>query len=263
MSEQIELEDAIKETEGTILKIDTILDVIDKVTLGGTLEKMLFIIDKNKLEIKSDDGYETLYSIASMDNFLNVDSDFGIYNSRQFMNLLRLFNKKIKTEFVKVGNELDSILLKEDSLEIQVNLADPIMFNRHIVNSKFIKESKLPKEYEIFIDINSDMASKFIKIFDTFTDSKICFFHIKKNKLYLTVGDEKTRENSASILVSSDEDGYKEFPEKVSFLMSDFKKILKINKNNKINIKMSTAGIMIINVVFDDIKCKYYVYSIN
>jgi len=262
MLEQIELEDAIKEAE-SIIKTDTILNIIDKATLGGYLEKMLFIVNNNKIEIKTNDSYQTVYSIVYSDNFLNINKDFGIYNSKQFINLIKLFDKEMKVEFIETNNELDSMLLKKDSIEVQVNLADPVMFNRENVNKAFIKENKLPKEYEIFINIDSDIVSKLIKIFDTFADSKICFFHVKKEKLYITIGDEKTRENSASILLKEKNDGYSLFSEKISFLISDFKRVLKINKNGKINIKVSSSGIMIINVIIDNIICKYYIMAVS
>jgi len=269
MHEQIELEDAIKESQQLtkqIIKSDYLLNLIDKYNLSGYNDKALFMINTDSLEIKSMDSSATLYAHIKAKNILNIDKDFGIFNSKQFINLIKLFDKEVVIQFNKINNELDSILLSSnnefDNLEIQVNLADPTIFNKIAVNNGFIKEHKLPKEYEININLTSEFISKFMKIADAFADDRMFHFQIKRKKLYFVVGNEDTRSNMVNILLS-ESDGYTNFDGKVSFLLSDFKRILKANKNCKINVKVSIAGVMIINAVEEEINSLYYIMAVN
>ncbi len=269
MHEQIELEDAIAEAQQSskqIIKTDDLLNLIDKYNLNNYNDKAIFIINNDKLEIKSMDSSNTLYAHIKTNNILNIDKDFGIFNTKQFTNLIKLFDKEVSLQFNKLNDELDSILLSSnnetDNLEIQVNLADPTIFNKTSVNNGFIKEHKLPKEYEININLSSDFISKFMKIADAFADDRMFHFQIKRKKLYFVVGNENTRSNMVNILLSENE-GYTNFEGKVSFLLSDFKRILKANKSAKTSIKISIAGVMIISAIEEYINSTYYIMAVN
>jgi len=268
--EQIELEDAIGEatlSEKVTIKTDSLLALIDKYNLSGYTDKAYFMANGDNLEIKTIDSNGALAIRASIKckNILNIDKDFGIFNSKQFINLIKLFDKDITIQFNTVYNELDSMVLsstESSGLEVNVNLADPVLFNRATVNKQFINESKLPKTYEIILDLSSDIINKFMKISDAFTDDRLFSFVIKRKKLYLTFGNESTRSNVASIPLAEDEDGYSPFNNKISFLISDFRRVLKANKNAKMRIKVSIAGLILLTSTEDEITSTYYMAGV-
>lgn len=226
---------------------------IEQYNLSGAINRALFTNKGGKLKVIGIEDNKSLYAvISSRKNIFDEEIQFGIYNTSNMLGLIGLLDGVVKSE---MGSH--NIVLSQEDISVEVNFADA-----SVIGPDSFKEpnpNKLPKDYQIDIELNKELIDKILKSIGAFSSSeKNLYFQFKRNKPTLVIGDEVSRSNKINFDISS-MGKFEQYKGKVAFFLKFFKSILSSVKNmDKINLKVSIEGIMIIECTDENTQCKYF-----
>lgn len=247
--------DAVNDTANDVEEFDveSLKSNIEKYSLGGTINRALFTNKNGKLKIIGIEDNKSLYAvILSRRKIFNQDLQFGIFNTSNMLGLLNLLDGKVTTEI-----NAYNIILSQPDMNVEVNFADV-----SVIGPDTYKEpnpTKLPASYEINMELNKELMEKILKSIGAFSSSeKNLYFQFKRNKPYLVIGDEVSKSNKVNFDIST-YGNFEEFNGKLAFFLKFFKSILSSVKTmDKVTLKASIAGIMIVECTDENNQCAYY-----
>lgn len=248
--------DAVKENTpvGEIgFDVNSLKSNIEKYSLGGAINRALFTNKDGKLKIIGIEDNKSLYAIiSSRRKIFDEDMQFGIYNTSNMLGLLSLLDGNVTVEMGK-----QNFVLSQNDVSVEINFADSSVIGSD--NYKEPNPAKLPKEYEIDMELNKEIIDKILKSIGAFSSSeKNLYFQFKRHKPVLVIGDEVSKSNKVNFDISTF-GKFKEFDGQLAFFLKFFKSILSSVKTmDKITLKASIAGIMIIECTDENNQCKYF-----
>lgn len=239
--------------DGEEFDVESLKSNIEKYSLGGTINRALFTNKNEKLKIIGVEDNKSLYAvITSRRKIFNQDLQFGIFNTSNMLGLLNLLDGKVTTEINPYN-----IVLSQPDMNVEVNFADVSVIGPDTYKEPNAK--KLPATYEINMELNKEIMEKILKSIGAFSSSeKNLYFQFKRNKPYLVIGDEVSKSNKVNFDISTYGE-FTEFKGKLAFFLKFFKSILSSVKTmDKVTLKASIAGIMIVECTDENNQCTYY-----
>lgn len=173
----------------------------------------------------------------------------SLFESKNFINILNLFNGKADVKYD--GGEC--INVSNGEIDAQVYVSDDEMVAKQYAIKTLTDAYKISENSTIMFKVDSEFISNFAKA-TSVIKSSISSFVVKKNKLYLVVGDPEDKKNKISIELSKDV-VFQPFDKPININTAVFKKILALNKNNKITVKVN--GIFYVLVEDKGFKTEY------
>ena len=251
VSELFPIEDGSKYVNIDLLKI-----LISKYYMGGTIDSALYD-NSDKLVLIGVDNTLTIYcKIESRSKVMDYSGKFGIFNTSQVLSLLNLLSGKNKLEFLEDHFTFTNLT---DEVNVELNIADESVSE----NYKLPNPEKLPKEYEMVINLGGDFIDKALTSIKALSKEKLCYFHFKKGVPYFSVGDKASKSNKINLNLTN----YGEFAEystELRFLSSFVKNMFESIKNSdKVTIKLSVLGLMVVEATDENGKYTYYLGSLD
>lgn len=243
--------DAVNDAEE--FDVESLKTSIEKYSLGGTINRALYTNKDGKLKIIGVEDNKSLYAvITSRRKIFNQDLQFGIFNTSNMLGLLNLLDGKVTSEI-----NAYNIVLSQPDINIEVNFADVSVIGPDTYKEPNAK--KLPDVYQINMELKKDLMDKILKSIGAFSSSeKNLYFQFKRNKPHLVIGDDVSKSNKVNFDISSYGD-FVEFKGKLAFFLKFFKSILSSVKTmDKVVLKASIAGIMIVECTDENNQCTYY-----
>src|SRR5574343_554413 len=173
----------------------------------------------------------------------------SLFESKNFINILNLFNGKADVKYD--GGEC--INVSNGEIDAQVYVSDDEMVAKQYAIKTLTDAYKISENSTIMLKVDSEFMSNFAMA-TSVIKSSISSFVVKKNKLYLVVGDPEDKKNKISIELSKDV-VFQPFDKPININTAVFKKILALNKNNKITVKVN--GIFYVLVEDKGFKTEY------
>ena len=231
---------------------------IEKYYLSGAINRALFTNKDGKLKIIGIEDNKSLYAIInSRGTIIESDVQFGIYNTSNMLGLLNLLEGNVAVEF---GSH--NIVLSQPDVDIEINFADESVIGPD--SYKAPNPTKLPKDYQIDMTLNREFIDRILKSIGAFSSSeKNLYFTFKRHKAKLVIGDDASKSNKVNFDIS-EMGTFTEFKGQVAFFLKFFKSILSSIKDmDKITLKVSTEGIMVIECTDENSMCTYFMGADN
>jgi len=209
------------------MKQSALLRFIEKYTLGGEIKSVKWTSDGNSLSTRFISGDKSLVGSVKLSNFTDIDpSTVGVYNTGQFVSLMKILGEDVEVDFAQMGDKFVSAEMKDSNgTKSKYMLSDLSV----IPTPPDLKN--LPSEWDLELDIDSQFINTFIGG--------------KTNRVTIPVTGNKTGDIDV-----------------VSFNATMFANILTANKEcQKAVLKVSSQGIATISFNIDDYYSEYYLVA--
>lgn len=234
---------------------DLLIDIIEKIYLGGLCEQVRFKIKDNNLLINSTTTLKDC--IAELNATVDLeDSELGIYDLTQFYKLVKIVSDPIQLNIIKKEDKALKIEIKDSNFDLSYNLADLGLISEGTLSNQ------LPDPV-VSLDLNFEFISKFIKAHNALEKAEM--FQIKTETDKMKVETVKfiiglTDKFSNKISFSEPTKEYQELPN-FTYKVANFREILSNNKDTKLSMFVYSMGLIRIDSVKENIKVSYYLVN--
>jgi hypothetical protein len=241
-----------------------LINFIDKYTIS-TVDRVIYNINDNKLKVNAVSDSSDLQVIVTVDVNL-PNGSYGILDSKFLKNSIKMMDASLKIDYIKSGDRIISLRLKDKKREANIVAAHPDIIKRPKNNDiiQFDESEitfKLTKEFiKEFNDISGILkVDRFLIPIKT-VESSLKFIFSSNNiensdKFILTLDDENILKDQC----------LNKIYDEMSFDITSFKQILSANKDiiDSGIIRLNTdIGIMTLEFSDDEIHCKYQMAGI-
>lgn len=233
--------------------------VIEKYHLNGNVESVKWNVKDKTLNIRFITPNKNLIGEITLPNFELDDSEIGIYNTSQFLRLIKVTDDYIELSLNK-GNYGKSIelLIKDNQFDLSYYLSDLSLIEE-------VPSVNEPIDYDATIEVYKDFIGKFLSAKKALGDIKrfTVQSHLVDGKMEILflLGDDAAYSNKIKFSEPAEAlFGLNELP----FPADYFKDILDANQGaDKGVIKISNEGLLTISFTEDDIESKYFLVRLQ
>jgi hypothetical protein len=234
--------------------------VIDKYHLGGTVESVKWVVNDKNIVINFITPFKNLVGKITSSNIDLEDSEIGIYNTSQFVKLVKIMDNYIVLKLNKSerGTPLE-LTLADNQYDLNYYLSD-----LNLIES--VPDINEPTSYDATVDIDSEFINKFINAKKALGDTKQFTAKTEYDanegtQLLITIGEGngyankiKFKNNCESLF------GLSEIPFPADIMLE----ILKANSDTtKGKIEISQEGLMKLTFEEDSIESIYYLVRLS
>ena len=234
------------------MKQSALLRFIEKYTLGGEIKSVKWTSDGNSLSTRFISGDKSLVGSVKLSNFTDIDpSTVGVYNTGQFVSLMKILGEDVEVDFAQMGDKFVSAEMKDSNgTKSKYMLSDLSV----IPTPPDLKN--LPSEWDLELDIDSQFINTFIGGKSALPDTDTFTIAVNGEKVEVIIGFSNVATNRVTIPVTGNKTGDIDV---VSFNATMFANILTANKEcQKAVLKVSSQGIATIKFSIDDYTSEYY-----
>jgi len=213
-------------------------DFLEKCYLNKTVENFVLNVNDNQLSCDIKASTSLLGSIV-LNNFDCDDCKIGVYNPDVLIKMLSILNDDTNiTVNTKKGSETVSSIVLKDKKAKQIKYVTQDLEIFDIVEKKKAKVS----EYEVRIQLNSEVIDDFLKAKGCIDSSKVAFT-TRKNKTIAIFGYSSNNVNQIELEFESEE---ADDIDTLLFNSDVLKEILSVNNKRfeEATIEISLRGIM-------------------
>ena len=233
--------------------------IVEKYHLNGNVEAVIWSIKNKALNIRFITPNKNLIGEIKLTNFELDDSEIGIYNTSQFLRLIKVTDEYLELSVNKGNyNKAIELLIKDNQFDLSYYLSDLSL----IEDVPAVNE---PIDYDATIEVYKDFISKFLNAKKALGDIKR--FTVKsqvvdgKIEILFLLGDDAAYSNKIKFSEPAEAlFGLDELP----FPADYFKDILDANQGaDKGQIKISNEGLLTISFKEDDVESKYFLVRLQ
>lgn len=156
-------------------------NIIYKYHLEGVTENAKWNISNNEIEIPFISPNKDLFGRVKTD-FTNTDSEFVVYGTSRLLKLINVTDNQIDVKFNTQHKTTTKMVISDSNYELEYVLADLML------------APSIPKEinepvYEIEFDLNSDLATRFIKAKKSVETEKVFVTPTQNQSLKFVIGE--------------------------------------------------------------------------
>ena len=225
---------------------------ISKYHLGGTIERVKWVSDKESLKADFINDSQNLVGSVISKNFKFPIGEFGIYSTSTLSKMLGILENEVMFEVAKEGGTPARFNIGDTAMDVKFNLADPQV----IPNVPNINKT----EGDIEVELDEEFTTRFIKSKDAVGEE---VFYVSTQDGFTSPEVKFTIGNSTSNSVSFAariEDGSSEAKlDNIPFNADLVKEIFKHNKRFEEGwMKVNPKGLMTFAFKFGDLETNYY-----
>lgn len=238
------------------MKKSEITQFINKYYLGGEIKSAKWVSTEDTLSTRVISGDKSVVGSVVWDNIGEVElSEFGVYNTTQFLSLLSVIGDEFEFKLSKIGNKFVSVNL----IDTTHDTVSQFMLSDLSVIPAPPPFKNLPKTYELELKIDKYFIDTFISGQGALSDSDSFTIITRDNSVSIVIGYSNVGTNRITIPIKFDT--FNEIPP-LSFNSGMFANILQANKEcESVSMKVSTAGLVKLNFEIDNFKSEYYLVS--
>ena len=225
---------------------------ISKYHLGGAIERVKWISDKESLKADFINDSQNLVGSVVSKNFKFPVGEFGIYSTSTLSKMLGILENEVIFEIQKEGGTPARFSIGDTAMDIKFNLADPQV----IPNVPNINKT----EGDIEVELDEEFTTRFIKSKDAIGEE---VFYVStqegftSKEVKLTIGNSTS--NSVSFATSIEDRSPDVELDNIPFNTDLVKEIFKHNKRFEFGImKINPKGLMTFAFKFGDLETNYY-----
>ena len=229
--------------------------IISKYHLGGLIESVKWVVEKNNLSIRTKTNNDNLVCELECDDFPLEDSEVAIYETSQLNRLINITSGELDLNLQKKNSIFTKLLIDDASYSLFYTLSEIMLIPK--------TETVLSVPYEVEIILDNEKIGAIIKAKNAIPESNHLVIESKKDingdkSIDFTFGDNDEYTNKINYNIP---EGIKiEKDIKLPFNNDLIKEILNANKDiDEGKIEISDKGIMRLIFKKDNIKTKYYV----
>jgi hypothetical protein len=234
--------------------------IIDKYHLGGTVESVKWIIKDKNIVINFITPFKNLVGKITSSNIDLEDSEIGIYNTSQFVKLVKIMDNYIVLKLNKSerGTPLE-LTLADNQYDLNYYLSDLNLIET-------VPNINEPETYDATLSINNEFIEKFVNAKKALGDIKQFIIKTEYDEnegtqLVVTIGEGngyankiKFKNNCESLF------GLNEIPFPADMMLE----VLKANSDTTDGkIEISQEGLMKLTFKEDTIESIYYLVRLN
>tara|TARA_R100000734_G_C3317412_1_gene110538 strand:- start:54 stop:782 length:729 start_codon:yes stop_codon:yes gene_type:complete len=223
-----------------------------KYHLGGTIERVKWVSDKESLKADFINDSQNLVGSVVSKNFQFPIGEFGIYSTSTLSKMLGILENEVMFEVQKEGGTPARFKVGDTAMDLSFNLADPQV----IPNVPSINKT----EGNIHVELTEEFTTRFIKSKDAVGEE---VFYVSTQDGFTSPEVKFTIGNSTSNSVSFAahiEDGSAEVKlDNIPFNADLVKEIFKHNKRFELGwMDINPKGLMSFIFKFGDLESNYY-----
>jgi len=233
--------------------------IVEKYHLNGNVESVKWVVKDKTLAIRFITPNKNLIGEIILPDFELDDSEVGIYNTSQFLRLLKATDEYIELSLNK-GNygKAIELLIKDNQFDLSYYLSDLSL----IEDVPSVNE---PIDYDAKIEVGKDLISKFLSAKKALGDIKR--FTVKSHlvdglmEILFTIGDDAAYSNKIKFSEPAEAlFGLDELP----FPADYFKDIVEANQSaDSGKLSISNEGLLTISFKEGDIESKYFLVRLQ
>lgn len=237
------------------MKKERIVDIIKKYHLNNTIDSVKWSVGSDKcVDIGFVTPDKTLVGSLRASNVDIEESELGIYTTAQFLKLISVFDGNIDVGMLKVDGIARTLNLSDTESKATYMLADLSVI-------PLAGRPKALPEFEFEMAITDDFITKFNKSKNALPDISHITFNSKNGKHEMIIGYSSNNTTRITIPINSATvAGNIDFK---SFNSNYLKEILMANLDASGTIKVSNAGLMLIEYTGTDYSATYFLVEIN
>ena len=232
----------------------TLLGIIEKYWLAGTVESVKWVVKNNQLKIGFVSKDRSVIGSLIADKFEMQDCEFGVYTTSELIKLLGPMDDDLKFTPQNIGDRISSMKFADNNFKSTYVLSDP-----NIIPPP-AKIKQLPT-FECSIKVDEKFTSSLLKSSGAMSDMASFAIQTMGNSATVTVGYSENNTNRISF--KTDIECTKDMGPKL-FSIDVLKSILVANKGaTGIVIKIADAGLMKVQVVGEKYQVIYFVVELQ
>jgi hypothetical protein len=225
---------------------------ISKYHLGGTIERVKWVSDKESLKADFINDSQNLVGSVVSKNFKFPVGEFGIYSTSTLSKMLGILENEVMFEVQKEGGTPARFKVGDTAMDLSFNLADPQV----IPNVPNINKT----EGDIEVELNDEFTTRFVKSRDAVGEE---VFYVStqdgftSKEVKFTIGNSTS--NSVSFALPVKEGSAEAELKEIPFSATIVKEIFKHNKHFEIGwMKINPKGLITFAFKFGDLETNYY-----
>ena len=221
------------------MKKSVLQSFINKYHLAGIAESVK-VVSNEKLECDFISDDQNLVGNVTFKSKQIEDAELGIYQTSQLNKLLTALDDDLDIKLDKANDTFFSMTLSDKKTNVKFMLAD----------LSIIKKTPALKDlpaFDIELEIDSELADKFIRAKNALSDANIFAVKCDGKTTQFILNYSTTMTNRITFDVKTTKASNADM---VAFSANTFKEILVANKGMKGTMKISSKGIA--NIEFDD-----------
>ena len=225
---------------------------ISKYHLGGAIERVKWVSDKESLKADFINDSQNLVGSVVSKNFKFPVGEFGIYSTSTLSKMLGILENEVIFEIQTEGGTPARFNIGDTAMDVKFNLADPQV----IPNVPNINKT----EGDIEVELNDEFTTRFVKSRDAVGEE---VFYIStqdgftSKEIKFTVGNSTS--NSVSFALPIEEGSAEVELKEIPFSATIVKEIFKHNKHFEIGwMKINPKGLITFAFKFGDLETNYY-----
>ena len=225
---------------------------ISKYHLGGAIERVKWVSDKESLKADFINDSQNLVGSVVSKNFKFPVGEFGIYSTSTLSKMLGILENEVIFEIQTEGGTPARFNIGDTAMDVKFNLADPQV----IPNVPNINKT----EGDIEVELNDEFTTRFVKSRDAVGEE---VFYIStqdgftSKEIKFTVGNSTS--NSVSFALPIEEGSAEVELKEIPFCATIVKEIFKHNKHFEIGwMKINPKGLITFAFKFGDLETNYY-----
>jgi hypothetical protein len=239
---------------------DTLKTFISKYYLGGTIESVKWVVDKNNKQLKTSAITEDKNVLLNVtfNNFEDLtDAELGINDTSKLVKLLNVLGDNINGSYNTTGDKITSIVFSDDHTDVQYVTADLSV----IPVAPPLKKLP-PTNAEIALD--AEFISRYISSKNALPDVEtFTLLMNKKGVLELVIGHSSINSNRIKLNVAT-KNGKDKVAKNISFNANHLKEILIANKDcTDATLKVSDAGLSVVEFTCGEFTANYYLVELK
>lgn len=231
-----------------------LLKFIQKYSLGGLIESVVWKADNKKLSVRFISDDKTLLGEVHMDGYDDQDFNVGIYTTSTLKSLVSVLDDALDIKVENFNDRPVSLKISSDGATTTYQLADI-----SVISS--VPELKKLPDFDVEVEMSETMIDRFVKSKSALSDVDTFTMHTEDNDLKMTIGYSNVSSNRITLLCQK---GYKKQVKPISFSAKYLKEVFVANKGaTSAKLLVSTDGLAFVEFDIDNFKSRYYLVEIS
>ena len=229
--------------------------IISKYYLNGLVQSVRWLTESGKLSISFVSENKDICGDLICDSSPVEDSEIAIFDTAQLNKLISVTNGELLLTLEKQHKIFSKMHIQDMSFNVAYSLADTLLVPKRGV-------IEFPNNYDVIIDLNSEIVNSFIKAKSALTDINDVMISTEEDPdrgtiVQFAFGDLNNFSNKIKYIVDEGIKINKEL--KLPFNSDSFKNILAANKDLESGkLSLTEEGFMKLEFKSEDIKTLYY-----
>ena len=229
--------------------------IISKYYLNGLVQSVRWLTESGKLSISFVSENKDICGDLICDSSPVEDSEIAIFDTAQLNKLISVTNGELLLTLEKQHKIFSKMHIQDMSFNVAYSLADTLLVPKRGV-------IEFPNNYDVVIDLNSEIVNSFIKAKSALTDINDVLISTEEDPdkgkvVEFAFGDLNNFSNKIKYIIDENVEIKNEL--KLPFNSDSFKNILSANKDLESGkLSLTEDGFMKLEFQSEDIKTLYY-----